>query len=210
MKKRLAFFLFGVLAALLAFTAYRQAPLAMQQLDYRMKDARFRVRGPLKPEKDVVVVAIDHASIKEIGRWPWSREVTGQLIENLAWYGAKVTAIDIVFSEPQSPAADAALARSIAKAGNVVMGYFFREEEQPVDPAVMAQMERSTVKLIKIADGVQTIPLTEYANLDANLPQLVQTPLISVFSTPATTVTASTGVRSCCCSITATSIRHWP
>ncbi len=172
MKKRLAFFLFGLLAALLTFVAYRQAPPALQQLDYRMKDARFRVRGPVKPDKDVVVVAIDHASIKEIGRWPWSREVTGQLIENLAWYGAKVTALDIVFSEPQNPTADAALARSITKADNVVMGYFFREEEQPIDPAVMAQMERSTVKLIKVADGVQSIPLTEYANLDANLPQL--------------------------------------
>jgi len=172
MKKRLAFFLFGVLAALLAFTAYCQAPFSLQQLDYRMKDTRFLVRGPLKPESAVVVVAIDHASIKEIGRWPWSREVTGQLIENLAWYGAKVTALDIVFSEPQNPAADAALARSIAKAGNVVMGYFFRDEEQPVDPAVMAQMERSAVKLIKVDEGVQSIPLTEYASLDANLPQL--------------------------------------
>ncbi|CAH2031622.1 CHASE2 domain-containing protein [Trichlorobacter ammonificans] len=172
MKKRLAFLLFGLLGALLAFVAYRQAPPALQQLDYRMKDARFRVRGPVQPDKDVVVVAIDHASIKEMGRWPWSREVTGRLIENLASYGAKVTALDIVFSEPQNPAADAALARSIARAGNVVMGYFFREEEQPVDPAVIAQMERSTVKLMKVAEGVQSIPLTEYPNLDANLPLL--------------------------------------
>lgn len=170
MKKRLAFFLFGLLAALLAFTAYRQASPALQQLDFRMKDARFRVRGPVKPDKDVVVVAIDHASIKEIGRWPWSREVTGRLIENLAAYGAKVTALDIVFSEPQNSAADAALARSIARSGNVVLGYFFREEEQPIDPAVIAQMERSTVKLIKVAEGVESIPLTEYPNLDANLP----------------------------------------
>ena len=172
MKKRLAFFLFGLLSALLTFAAYRQASPALQQLDFRMKDARFRVRGPVKPDKDVVVVAIDHASIKEIGRWPWSREITGRLVENLASYGAKVTALDIVFSESQTPATDAALARSIARSGNVVLGYFFREEEQPIDPAVIAQMERSTVKLIKVAEGVESIPLTEYPNLDANLPQL--------------------------------------
>lgn len=169
MKKRLVFVLFGLVAALITFGVYRQAPQALQQLDYRMKDARFRLRGPVVPDKDVVVVAIDHASIKEIGRWPWSREVTGRLIENLAEYGTKVTALDIVFSEPQNPAADAALARSIAKADNVVMGYFFREEEQPVDPAVLAQMERATVKLMKVAEGVESIPLIEYANLDANL-----------------------------------------
>ena len=172
MKKRLVFVLFGLVAALIAFGVYSQAPQALQQLDYRMKDARFRIRGPVVPDKDVVVVAIDHASIKEIGRWPWSREVTGRLIENLAGYGVKVTALDIVFSELQNPVADAALARSIARAGNVVMGYFFREEEQPVDPAVLAQMERATVKLMKVAEGVESIPLIEYANLDANLANL--------------------------------------
>ena len=172
MKKRIAFVAFGLIAAILALIGYRLAPQALQQLDYRMKDARFRVRGPITPHKDVVVVAIDHASIKELGRWPWSREVTGKLIENLAYYGTKVTALDIVFSEPQSSAADASLASSIARSGNVVMGYFFREEEQAVDPAAIAQMERSTVKLMKVAEGVQSIPLTQYANLDINLPQL--------------------------------------
>lgn len=172
MKKRLVFILFGLIAALVTFAAYRQAPQALQQLDYRMKDARFRMRGPVAPNKDVVVVAIDHASIKEIGRWPWSREVTGRLIENLAMYGTKVTALDIVFSEPQNQAADTALAHSIAKADNVVMGYFFRDEKQEIDPVVVAQMERATVKLIKVAEGVQSIPLTEYANLDVNIAKL--------------------------------------
>lgn len=172
MKKRLVFILFGLVAAVVAFIAYRQAPQALQQLDYRMKDARFRVRGPITPDQNVVVVAIDHASIKEIGRWPWSREVTGQLIKHLADYGVKVTALDIVFSEPQNPIADAALARSVAKAGNVVMGYFFRDEDQPVNPTALAQLEQSAVKLMKVDEGVQSIPLNEYPNLDLNLPQL--------------------------------------
>lgn len=172
MKKRLVFILFGLIAALLTFVLYRQAPQSLQQLDYRMKDSRFRIRGPVTPDKDVVVVAIDHASIKEIGRWPWSREVTGKLIENLALYGAKVTALDIVFSEPQNPAADTALAASIARADNVVMGYFFRDEQQNVDPAALAELERAAVKLMKVEEGVQSIPLTQYENLDLNLPQL--------------------------------------
>jgi len=171
MRKRLIFILFGLVAALVSFLTYRQAPQALQQLDLRMKDARFRIRGPVLPDQNVVVVAIDHASIRELGRWPWSREVTGQLVENLALYGAKVTALDIVFSEPQNPGADAALAHSIAKTGNVVMGYFFRDEEQPVDSMAIAQLEQAAVKLIKVAEGVQSIPLTEYANLDVNLPQ---------------------------------------
>lgn len=176
MKKRLIYILFGLVASLMASALYYLAPQPLQQLDYRMKDNRFRIRGPLQPDKDLVVVAIDHASIKEIGRWPWSREITGQLIENLAQYGTKVTALDIVFAEPQkfcsggSP--DSALADSIGRAGNVVMGYFFRDEQQVVDPTALAQMDRATVKLIKTAEGVQSIPLIEYTNLDANLSEL--------------------------------------
>ena len=173
MNKRMMFALIGVLAAITSFLLYKQASPSLQQLDFRMKDARFRIRGPVKPDKDVVVIAIDHKSIKELGRWPWSREVTGKLIENLAThYGTKVTALDIVFSEPQNGAADSALAASIKKSGNVVMGYFFREEQSEIAPESQAQLENAKLKLVKVADGVQSIPIPEFPSLDANIPQL--------------------------------------
>lgn len=173
MNKRLMFALIGVLAAAGSFLLYKQASPSLQQLDFRMKDARFRIRGPVKPDKDIVVVAIDHKSIKEIGRWPWSREVTGKLIENLAaHYGTKVTALDIVFSEPQNSGADGALAASVKKAGNVVMGYFFREEQNEVNKEALAQLEKAKLKLVKVADGVQSIPIHDFPSLDINIPQL--------------------------------------
>lgn len=169
MRKRLVFILVGILAAVVTFIAYRQAPPSWQQLDYRLKDARFRVRGPIKPDNNVVVVAIDHKSIKEIGRWPWSREVTATLVEHLAQYGATVTALDIVFSEPQNRQSDTALGAAIARSGNVVMGYFFRDEEQVVDPVAQLQLEGARVKMVKAAEGVGSIPLTEYRSVDLNL-----------------------------------------
>lgn len=169
MKKRLIFILFGLIAAAVAFGGYRQAPPALQQLDYRLKDARFRVRGPITPTKQVVVVAIDHKSIKEIGRWPWSREVTARLIAQLAHYGAKVTALDIVFSEPQDQVSDAALSAAVTAADNVVLGYFFRDEEQPIEPVSLLQLESARIKLVRVADGVTSIPLGEYRSVDTNL-----------------------------------------
>jgi len=173
MKKRLVFVLFGIIAAMAAFLLYKQSPASVQQLDLRIKDSRFRIRGPVKPDKTVVIVAIDHKSIKEIGRWPWSREVTGRLIENLSlYYGTKVTALDIVFSESQNPTADRALAISVKKSGNVVMGYFFREEQGVLLPEAVSQLENAKVKLIKVEEGVQNIPLLEYANADLNIPQI--------------------------------------
>lgn len=181
MKKRLLFILIGLLSAIVVLTLYQQAPQFLQQLDYRMKDTRFRIRGPVKPDDNVVIVAIDHNSIKEVGRWPWSRDVTGQLIENLAWYGARVTALDIVFSEPQNNQADAALADAIDKAGNVIMGYFFRNEEQQTSQSVMEQLERSAIRLMRVAEGTEILPLGEYENLDANLPELTSNALDSGF-----------------------------
>ncbi|MDU0460855.1 MAG: adenylate/guanylate cyclase domain-containing protein [Geobacteraceae bacterium] len=173
MNKRLMFVLFGVVAAICSFLLYKQASPSLQQQDFRMKDARFRIRGPVKPDKDVVVVAIDHKSIKEFGRWPWSREVTGKLIENLSLhYGVRVTALDIVFSETQSVAADRALAASIKKAGNVVTGYFFREEQGEANAESLAQLEDSRTKLVRIAEGVQSIPIPEYPGADLNIPEV--------------------------------------
>lgn len=169
MKKIAVYLVIGIISVLVSFQLYRSSIPFLQQIDLRLKDTRFRVRGVTKPDPRVAVVAIDNKSVKEIGRWPWSREVMGQLVASLAHYGAKVTALDIVFSEPQGGTADAALAEGIGSAGNVVLGYFFRSDEQRVDPEVLEQVTGAKVKLLKIAAGVTSVPLTEYAFFDGNI-----------------------------------------
>ena len=140
-----------------------------QNFVLKSKDWRLTFRGPIKPPLPVVIVAIDNKSIKKIGRWPWSREITASLIRGMAEYGATVVALDIVFSETQNPAADRVLAESIASSGNVIEGYFFREEPHPVDPEVKAQIRSSRISQIRTDSGVTSVPLTEYVNPDANI-----------------------------------------
>jgi adenylate cyclase len=171
-KKSILFILIGVVAALAVFTGYRISPPFFQHLDNKLKDSRFLLRGPVKPAAKVVIVAIDNKSIMELGRWPWSRSRIAELVKNLADYGVKVTALDIVFSEPEGEGSDRALAESMGAAGNVVMGYFFREEEQPVDPAALEQFSSSKIKLLKIDSGVNSIPISEYSYLNLNIPEL--------------------------------------
>jgi len=61
-----------------------------------------------------VLVAIDEPSFDDIGQpWPWPRGLHGQLIENLRAAGAKVIALDLVFSEPQDTEQDQLLARAL-------------------------------------------------------------------------------------------------
>lgn len=68
--------------------------MELKSLDYRV-----RIKGKETPVEDVVIVAIDEKSIKEIGRWPWSRDIIANGVEKLFKMGAKVIGLDIVFSE---------------------------------------------------------------------------------------------------------------
>ena len=53
------------------------------------------------PAERIAVIAIDDASIANIGRWPWSREVHARMTDLLAGAKAKVIANTVFFSEPQ-------------------------------------------------------------------------------------------------------------
>ena len=80
-----------------------------------------RARGPVAPPEEVVIVAIDEASIARFGRFPWSRDLTARAVDVIASAQPKVIALDVLYSEPSTDANDAALAASIERAGNVVV-----------------------------------------------------------------------------------------
>jgi CHASE2 domain-containing sensor protein len=75
------------------------------------------------PADDIVIVAVDEQSLREMGRWPWSRRTHAELVRTLGAAGAKAIAMDIVFAEPDAtdPAADAELADALARNGRVVL-----------------------------------------------------------------------------------------
>jgi PAS domain S-box-containing protein len=79
-----------------------------------------RARGPLPVPDDIAIVAIDEASLVRFGRYPWRRNLTAQMLDQLAVAHPKVIALDVLFSETTNNADDSALASAIAKAGNVV------------------------------------------------------------------------------------------
>ena len=54
------------------------------------------------PSDRVAVIAIDNPSLKNIGRWPWSRDIHAQMIDVLAGAGAKVIGYTTFFFEPQA------------------------------------------------------------------------------------------------------------
>lgn len=81
--------------------------------------------NPPEPERDILIVVIDEKSIREIGRWPWHRDVQARLIDGISKDGPRAIGIDIMYTEKESPEMDSALAAAIKKAGNVVLATRF-------------------------------------------------------------------------------------
>ena len=72
----------------------------IQSLERAAYDWGVRASSRTSSDK-VVVIAIDEASIRNIGRWPWSRDVHSKMTDILAGAKAKVIGNLVFFSEPQ-------------------------------------------------------------------------------------------------------------
>lgn len=89
------------------------------------------------PSPDIVIVAIDEASLATLGRWPWSRAVHGQLVEILHREGARVIGFDIIFAEADTgdPFGDARLVRAVADSARVVLPVHMEQPHLGGQPA---------------------------------------------------------------------------
>lgn len=110
----LALILFALVVVLSVIPVIRDSEM-------RLTDTFFRVAPPPSQRSPVVMVLIDDESLRQYGRWPWSRELLSRLIDNLAQAGAGVIGLDVLLSEPQSPGADTTLQKSLQAAGRVVL-----------------------------------------------------------------------------------------
>jgi len=72
----------------------------LQSLERKAYDMGVRATDRA-PSERIAVIAIDDASIQNIGRWPWPRDVHAKLTESLAAGRAKVVANLVFFTEPQ-------------------------------------------------------------------------------------------------------------
>jgi diguanylate cyclase (GGDEF)-like protein/PAS domain S-box-containing protein len=94
----------------------------LEQLDWIIYDKAISLQT-LRPDSDIVIVAIDEESLQMIGRWPWSRKWHAKLINRLSQSGWNVVALDLLLSEPDDgdPDADNRLAAAISAHGNVIL-----------------------------------------------------------------------------------------
>lgn len=86
-------------AALLFSLVSNPKPQLLSALDHRLTDTMFSWRGPIPTSGEVVIVDIDEKSLREIGQWPWSRNVVAELVKIIAAQSPRALGLDIVFAE---------------------------------------------------------------------------------------------------------------
>src|SRR3954453_4883197 len=94
-------------------------------LERKMIDSRFSIRGDQKPPSNVAIVAIDDLSFDDLQfNWPFPRAYHAGVIDRLRKDGAKAVLYDVQFTEPSPFGAedDDALILACKKANNCIMG----------------------------------------------------------------------------------------
>lgn len=177
----LHFLVIAIIGIIITIILYGLKIEFITAIDLKLKDTKFKIREHIKPTDSIAIVAIDARSINELGRWPWDRKVMATLIENLKRYGAKTVALDIVFSEESSPDSDIALAKSIKNAGNVILGYFFRQEEEAKTNQSLEILKESRIKVIRVQENVTEIPVLTFPSVETNIPVIARSANASGF-----------------------------
>ncbi len=90
-------------------------------LSQKLNDFFFRLRRPLPTSQLVALVLIDDATLAQHGRWPWPRAELAKLIDAVGREQPRAIGLDVLLPESEDEPNDAALARSIQSAPNVVL-----------------------------------------------------------------------------------------
>ncbi len=107
------FILFVLTVALQMRGTYE--PINKWLLDFRME----RVSVPSSGE--IAIVAIDSASLQDVGTWPWSRSIHADVLNRLVALDAGVVLFDVDFAFPLDAAGDENFAAALEQAGGATL-----------------------------------------------------------------------------------------
>lgn len=152
MKNRIFSFLIGILTTVIVVALSWQyliqqkshstlsTPNAFLQLletmDHRFTDLQFKFMEPKQVKTPVVLIAVDEDSLREIGRWPWGRDVMADVTEKLFGYGVKTMGMDIILAEPdlKYPEHDQKMAEVVDKYKDQIVLGAYSENRLNLEP----------------------------------------------------------------------------
>lgn len=167
-------FLLGILASYI----YISENTFLENFNNKIIDAFFLFRGEIQPGDNIAIVDIDEKSLKELGQWPWSRDVVAKILQNLTIAEVGIIGLDIVFAEVDNsspkkvlkklgmsdisaPDYDEKLADTLANSPTI-SGYMFDFQEKtlrgivPNISAIMIENKFEGIEYLPQAKGIIT------------------------------------------------------
>ena len=95
-----------------AYLLWRDAPLP-GAIEGQMLSWRFQSRGPLSPPGEVVILAVDDATMAAGKRWPVPRQMLAEAVERLQAAGVRAVGLDLLLLETGSEDEDRALGAAL-------------------------------------------------------------------------------------------------
>lgn len=131
----------------------------------------FKVRGPVAPPDDVVVVAMDGRTGEQLDLpalpRDWPRSIHGRLVDELTRRGASVILFDVHFGRQKDAADDQVFVDAVARSGRVALVELLTGKRQPISDTQgrhvgMVWSEELVPPFAGLADaaaGLATFPL---------------------------------------------------
>jgi CHASE2 domain-containing sensor protein len=114
--KPIKWYIFAVVIGILSLLAIDKLGL-FEGINNYFYDLSFRIRGPLKPDERIIIIAIDEKTLEQLGRWPLNRIYYAQLIDLMK--EASAVGLNIIVGEPTED--DPELSAAMARHGKVIL-----------------------------------------------------------------------------------------
>ena len=135
-RSRSIIFASACLAGIAATVGHGMGPME------RMIDRQRASIMAKKASGNIVVIAMDEASIAEIHAWPWPRSVHGRMAEQLMKMGAKTVVYDVEFSSPAAdPKQDTLFAASLQRAGGRIMLNTYQDKDNKLEASITSPLK---------------------------------------------------------------------
>lgn len=150
------------------FTVFAIADTAVLHITQEMRQGafdamvRYRIHPP-KPDKDIVIVDINEASLsamaKDYGRWPWPRQVLGEFVEQIEKQHPKAIVFDILFSDADvyNADSDAYFNAAIAASNNTYFPMLRLDKDSDALSEIKPAMIPGVTALDEQADQTATV-----------------------------------------------------
>lgn len=163
MNKRLAGLLGFIIITIFSGLYLSQILKPLELMAY---DLRFRLRGPVSPLEEILIVKIDEKSVRDFNRKisEWPRSYYAGAIKNLKEAGAELIVMDMDLSKPSfnGKGEDEVLAGAIYDANNLVLARYITQGQHvlPMSSFRNGEVGEGFINNLVDPDGVlRSIPL---------------------------------------------------